>query len=55
MGSQNSLHKLCFPLILMFMVTEVKDTSESYTEREDMCISILISLHIILGRRNVRK
>ena len=40
MRSQNSLHKLCFPLILMIMLTEVKDTSESYPEREVMCISI---------------
>ena len=38
MRSQNSLHKLCFPLIVMIMLTEVKDTSESYTEREVMCI-----------------
>ena len=34
------MHKLCFPLILMIMLTEVKDTSESYPEREVMCISI---------------
>ena len=40
MRSQNSLHKLCFPLILMIMLTEVKDTSESHPEREVMCISI---------------
>ena len=40
MRSQNSLHKLCFPLILMIMLTEVKDTSESYPEREVICISI---------------
>ena len=40
MRSQNSLHKLCFPLILMIMLTEVQDTSDSCPEREGTCISI---------------
>ena len=40
MRSQNSLRKLCFPLILMIMLPEVQDTSESYPETEVMCISI---------------
>ena len=40
MRSQNSLHKLCFLLVLMIMLTEVKDASETYPEREVMCISI---------------
>ena len=40
MRSQNLLHKLCFPLILKIMLTEVKDTSVLYPEREVMFISI---------------
>ena len=39
MRSQDSLHKLCISLILMIMLTEVKHTSQSYLEREVMCIS----------------
>ena len=40
MRNQNSLHKLCVPIILMIMLIEVKDTSALYSEREVMCISI---------------
>ena len=40
MMNQNSLPKLYVPIILMIMLTEVKDTSELYTEREVICISI---------------
>ena len=40
MRIQNSLHKRCDPLILILMLTEVKDTSESYPKRDGMCISI---------------
>ena len=40
MRNQNSLHRLCFRLMLMIMLIEVKDTSELYLEREVMCISI---------------
>ena len=37
MRSQNSLHKLCFPLLWMIKLTEVKHTSESQSDREVMC------------------
>ena len=40
MRGKNSLYKLCFPRILIIMLTEVKEISESYTEREVMSISI---------------
>ena len=40
MKNQNLLLKLCFLLILMIMLTEVRDTLELYSEREVMCISI---------------
>ena len=38
--NQNSLYKLCFPLILIIILTEVQDTSELYPEREIMCTLI---------------
>ena len=40
MRSQNSLHKLCLPLILIIMLTEVKYSTKSYSEGEVICISI---------------